>query len=62
MHGAQAYLTDLIGIGFSGFRMDAAKHIQPADLAAIFGKLQRNLGGSLPPDFITCVLRPQRQL
>jgi len=27
-----AYLTDLIGIGISGFRIDAAKHIQPDDL------------------------------
>jgi alpha-amylase len=48
-----AYLTDLISIGISGFRMDAAKHMKPDDLVAIFGKLKRNLGGSLPGDFIT---------
>eukprot|EP01097_Dermamoeba_algensis_P001157 TRINITY_DN142_c0_g1_i2.p1 TRINITY_DN142_c0_g1~~TRINITY_DN142_c0_g1_i2.p1 ORF type:complete len:531 (-),score=125.42 TRINITY_DN142_c0_g1_i2:47-1639(-) len=47
-----AYLTDLISIGFSGFRIDAAKHIKPDDLASIFGKVRRNLGGSFPPDFI----------
>jgi len=46
-------MTDLIGIGFSGFRVDAAKHIHPDDLVAIFTKLKRNLGGSLPDDFIT---------
>ena len=28
-----AYLTDLIGIGFSGFRVDAAKHIYPESLS-----------------------------
>lgn len=32
------YLTDLIGIGFSGFRIDAAKHISPAGLTGIFTK------------------------
>jgi alpha-amylase len=47
------YLTDLIGIGFSGFRVDAAKHIKPEDLVGIFSKLRRNLGGSLPSDFFT---------
>lgn len=47
------YLTDLIGIGFSGFRIDAAKHIQPSDLAGIFSKLKANLGGSLPDDFVS---------
>lgn len=48
-----AYLTDLIGIGFSGFRIDAAKHIQPQDLVQIFAKVKRNLGGALPSDFFT---------
>jgi len=47
------YLTDLLGIGFSGFRIDAAKHIHPDDLVAIFSKLKRNMGGNLPDDFIT---------
>jgi alpha-amylase len=27
-----AYMTDLLGIGFSGFRVDAAKHIYPDSL------------------------------
>jgi alpha-amylase len=49
-----AYLTDLISIGFSGYRIEAAKHIQPDSLAAILGKLKRNLGGGdLPADFMT---------
>eukprot|EP00047_Mylnosiga_fluctuans_P006418 m.246766 g.246766 ORF g.246766 m.246766 type:complete len:724 (+) comp15173_c0_seq1:482-2653(+) len=48
-----AYLTDIISIGFSGFRIDAAKHIQPPDLVAIFSKVRRNLGGQFPPDFIS---------
>jgi len=33
--------------------MDAAKHIKPDDLVGIFSKLKRNLGGSLPEDFIS---------
>lgn len=48
-----AYMSDLIGIGFSGFRVDAAKHIKPDDIVAIFTKFKRNMGGSLPSDFIT---------
>lgn len=49
-----AYLTDLISIGFSGYRVDAAKHIQPDSLAAIFAKVKKNLGGGdLPADFIS---------
>lgn len=47
------YLTDLISIGFSGLRIDAAKHIQPDDLVGIFTKLRNNLGGSLPDDFVS---------
>jgi len=47
------YMTDLLSIGFSGFRIDAAKHIQPDDLVGIFSRLNRNLGGSLPADFIS---------
>jgi alpha-amylase len=40
-------------MGFSGFRIDAAKHISPANLAAIFKKFKDNLGGNIPDDFIT---------
>ena len=47
------YLTDLLSIGFSGFRIDAAKHISPDNLVIILTKLRNNLGGSLPDDFIT---------
>jgi len=48
------YLTDLIGIGFSGFRIDAAKHIYPDSLSQIFKKFKTKLGGGdLPDDFIT---------
>jgi len=46
------YITDLLGIGFSGIRMDAAKHIQPDDIVGIFSRLKVNLGGSFPPDFV----------
>jgi alpha-amylase len=49
-----AYFTDLLSIGFSGFRIDAAKHIQPADLSLIFAKFKKNMGGGdLPDDFVT---------
>lgn len=48
------YLTDLLSIGFSGFRIDAAKHISPDNLSAIFKKLKDNLGGGdFPEDFIS---------
>lgn len=48
-----AYFTDLLSIGFSGFRIDAAKHIYPKSLAAILAKFKSNLGGDLPEDFVT---------
>ncbi len=49
-----AYFTDLLSIGFSGFRIDAAKHIKPDSLAAILAKFKKNLGGGdLPADFVT---------
>jgi len=49
-----AYLTGLLGLGFSGFRVDAAKHIYPDSLAHIFKNFKDNLGGDdLPDDFIT---------
>ncbi|EAY23285.1 Alpha amylase, catalytic domain containing protein [Trichomonas vaginalis G3] len=47
------FMIDLISIGFSGYRIDAAKHIRPEDLAAIFGKVKQRLGGRLPDDFIS---------
>jgi len=48
-----AYLTDLLSIGFSGFRIDAAKHIKPEDLVAILSHVKDNMGGKLPEDFIS---------
>jgi alpha-amylase len=35
------YLNDLLSLGVDGFRVDAAKHINPADLAGIEAKLTR---------------------
>ena len=47
------YLTDLFSIGISGFRLDAAKHIKPADIASILATFKANIGGALPEDFFT---------
>jgi hypothetical protein len=47
------YFTDLISIGFSGFRIEAANHISPDILVVILTKFRNNLDGSLPDDFIT---------
>ena len=47
------YLVELLSVGFSGMRIDAAKHIHPTSLANIFGKLKQNLGGGeLPDDYV----------
>eukprot|EP01017_Pseudomicrothorax_dubius_P025395 TRINITY_DN2745_c0_g1_i4.p1 TRINITY_DN2745_c0_g1~~TRINITY_DN2745_c0_g1_i4.p1 ORF type:complete len:305 (-),score=33.89 TRINITY_DN2745_c0_g1_i4:529-1443(-) len=45
------YIVDLMGIGFSGFRIDAGKHVHPADQARIFGEFKRLLG-EIPSDFL----------
>ena len=47
------YFVDMLSIGFTGFRIDAAKHIHPKDIAEIFGKFKKSIGGSLPVDFMT---------
>jgi alpha-amylase len=47
------HFVDLMSIGFSGFRVDAAKHICPDDLAAIFGKFKKAMGGSYPEDYFS---------
>ncbi|KAG8710734.1 hypothetical protein FRC09_020951 [Ceratobasidium sp. 395] len=39
--------------GFSGFRIDAAKHMGPKNIAQIMARLKTKMGGSLPSDFIT---------
>ena len=46
------YITDMLSMGVSGIRIDAAKHIAPKYLAQIFKRLKDNLGGDdLPEDF-----------
>ncbi len=35
-----AYLNDLLGVGVAGFRIDAAKHTPPEDIAAILSRLE----------------------
>ena len=46
------FITSMLSMGVSGIRVDAAKHIHPTDLAAIFKILKDNLGGGeLPEDF-----------
>ncbi|KAJ3066231.1 hypothetical protein HK102_007702, partial [Quaeritorhiza haematococci] len=47
------YLATLLSLGISGFRIDAAKHIRPDDLAAILSRLRTKMGGTFPPEFIT---------
>ena len=47
------YFVDLLSIGVTGFRVDAAKHIHPTDLAAIFKKFKDGMGGDLPEDWFT---------
>ena len=47
------YFVDLLSIGITGFRVDAAKHIHPIDLAAIFRKFKDGMGGELPEDWFT---------
>jgi len=48
-----AYFSDMIGIGFSGWRIDAAKHIKPESLAKIFRRFKDKMGGRLPDDWMT---------
>ena len=45
------YLTDLYSIGVTGFRLDAAKHIKPTDIAHILAIFKSNLGDNLPEDW-----------
>ena len=48
-----AYFTDLLSIGFSGFRIDAAKHMYPKTLAQLMRRTKEKQGGELPEDFMT---------
>ncbi|WP_063643071.1 carbohydrate-binding module family 20 domain-containing protein [Actinoplanes sp. N902-109] len=43
------YLNDLIGIGVDGFRVDAAKHLPPADFAPIVAGLHRTTAEAKAP-------------
>lgn len=46
-------MVDLLSIGFSGYRMDAAKHVYPESLAAIISKVKAKMGGGdLPEDYM----------
>lgn len=44
-------------MGVSGVRIDAAKHISPDNLSAIFKKLKDNMGGGELPDDFTAYRR-----
>lgn len=44
----RTYLSDLLSLGVDGFRIDAAKHIPPADLQAILSGLTRTPEGTAP--------------
>lgn len=43
-----AYLNDLLSLGVDGFRIDAAKHVPAADLAAVYAKLHPTATGTPP--------------
>ena len=43
-----AFLNHLLDLGVAGFRVDAAKHMWPQDLAAIQGSLKDTLFGGKP--------------
>lgn len=48
-----SYLVDVLSLGASGFRVDAAKHIGPAMMAQIYNRVRQKLGGNFPEDFIS---------
>jgi alpha-amylase len=45
------YLAALVQLGVKGFRIDAAKHIDPADLDAILKKVSDTVGPDARPDY-----------
>ncbi|KAM5359334.1 hypothetical protein ACJA88_015160 [Fusarium oxysporum] len=48
------YLVDVLSLGASGFRVNAAKHIGPAMMAQIYKRVKQKLGGgNFPADFIS---------
>jgi alpha-amylase len=41
------YLADLHGLGVQGYRIDAAKHMDPSDLGTILGQLRAKVGADV---------------
>ena len=50
------YITDMLSIGISGIRIDAAKHIHPQSISEIMKRVKDNLGGGDLPDDFTAYL------
>lgn len=46
------YLTNLLSIGYTGFRVGGAKHLSPESISRILLKLKTNMGGTFPEDFM----------
>ena len=46
--GLRAYLNDLLSLGVKGFRVDAAGHMEPADLWAILSGVDDTVDGKRP--------------
>jgi len=49
------YLSELVEIGVAGFRIDAAKHVAPEDLAAIFGLVDEAVPEPAPYYFLEVI-------
>lgn len=43
------FMNELIALGVAGFRIDAAKHMWPADLQAIYSSLNNLSTKAFPP-------------
>jgi len=50
------YLSSLVEMGVRGFRIDAAKHVAPADLDAIVGRVNARVGASAIPYYFLEVI------
>ncbi|HSM06431.1 MAG TPA: alpha-amylase family protein [Longimicrobiales bacterium] len=46
--GLADYLVRLVELGVAGFRLDAAKHVQPVELDSIVGEMNRRVGAPAP--------------
>lgn len=49
------YLVEMVTLGVKGFRIDAAKHISPADLTAIIDNVNARAGGNQPYWFLEVI-------